>query len=76
MAGAFAGTRRQDDGNFQAQYFAITASDQADGQIRGTHGTKQERGRAVSAGFEAVDMRKMTVVQAIQAGYEYAMSVV
>jgi len=73
MAGYFGGRRKLERPDFPAVVFATTQRDFG-GQTRGSHGTSQERGSAVEAGFLSAYQQRHDINAAVQAGFQYAMS--
>lgn len=73
MCGVFSAYRRRDNKNFEANYFAMTMREL--GTLnRETHGTKQERGFAVAAGYRAAWQTDQDFDEIVKAGYDYAMA--
>jgi hypothetical protein len=73
MAGYFAGLRKTKNPQYQAVVFATTLYSYG-GQLRGSHGTEDERGQAVAEGFKASFEQKLSLSAAIAAGLKFAMS--
>ncbi|WFU89006.1 metalloprotease [Rhizobium sp. CC1099] len=73
LAGYFAGKRKLANANFPAVIFATTQQSFGDNNVnsKGHHGTGQERGAAVQAGFEAAFTQKLDLNGAIAAGLAY-----
>ena len=74
MSGYYAAVRHTRDSSFPAVAFAQTMSDLG-GATRGTHGTRQERGRAVLNGYQFGFQRDRSIGEAAQAGLQYAVSI-
>jgi hypothetical protein len=74
MSGAFAAVRQKEYDRFPAAAFALTMWDLG-GSDRGTHGTREERGNAVSAGYQDGSKSDITLNNIVTAGFQYAMSV-
>ena len=77
LAGYFAGTRRLARSDFPAAVFADAQFNAGDNMVSNPnhHGTAQERGAAVSAGYIAAFRDKKTFDDAISAGIDYVRSV-
>lgn len=73
MSGFFAGLRSLEYPDYPAMIFATTFRSLG-GAIRGTHGTRDERGLAVAAGFTAAKEQRLSVVDGLDQAYRYAMS--
>lgn len=73
LAGYFAGTRRLARSDFPASTFADAQFNAGDNMISHPdhHGTGEERGEAVSAGYFAAYRHKKTFEDAITAGIDY-----
>jgi hypothetical protein len=74
MSGAFAGFRHRDEPNFPAVVFATTMRGLG-GLSRQTHGTSEERGRAVLAGYRASSEASHALDDVVDAGFHYALSI-
>ena len=76
LAGYFAGIRKSERSDFPAALFAITQRRYGDYNVgsRNHHGTPEERGNAVVAGFDAA-RRGLDMRTAAQAGVRYVRSV-
>lgn len=73
MSGFFAGLRQLEEPEFPAVAFAATMRDLG-GDVRGTHGTRMERGRAVVEGFKAAKAGSPSIDAAVEGGYRFAMA--
>ncbi len=73
IAGYFAGRRKLERPDYPAVAFATTMRDYGEPN-RGTHGTPDERGRAVERGFLAAYQRQLDVDEAVRNGFQFAMS--
>lgn len=73
FAGFFAGTRKRERDDFPAAVFAVTQFNFGDNRIDHPqhHGTKEERGAAISQGFEAGYRRQLSLGDAIAASIAY-----
>lgn len=74
MSGYYAGARTLSDKKFPAVAFVITQRSLV-GYERKTHGSKEQRGAAVEAGFKAGFDQKMQFSAAMDAAVAYAMEV-
>jgi hypothetical protein len=70
MAGYYAGRRKLEHADFPAVAFATTQRDFGGGD----HGTGDQRGNAVQQGFLDAYKAKLTIADAIQAGFTYSMA--
>lgn len=70
MAGYFAGRRKLEHPDFPAAVFASTQNSFGGGD----HGSPQQRGAAVQAGFLAAYQKRLQGSDAIQAGFNYSMA--
>ncbi|MFZ5746137.1 MAG: metalloprotease [Pseudomonadota bacterium] len=70
MAGYFAGTRKLEHADYPAVVFATTQRYFGGGD----HGSGEQRGAAVQAGFLAGYQRRMSIGDAQQTGFNYAMA--
>lgn len=73
MSGAFGAMRQKDYDQFPAAAFSLTMWD-IGGVVRGTHGTREERGKAVATGFQAAK-NNSDLSDVVTAGFQYSMSV-
>jgi hypothetical protein len=73
MAGFFSGLRRRANPAYPAVVFATTLRSLG-GTARGTHGTQEERGRAVAEGFKAAVQDRLDAVDGIGRAESYAMA--
>ena len=73
FAGFFAGTRKLQKPDFPAAVFAVTQFNMGDTRIdhEGHHGTPEERGAAITAGFNAAFRNRMDLASAIDASIRY-----
>jgi hypothetical protein len=73
FAGFFAGVRKRERADFPAAVFAVTQFNMGDPHINHPqhHGTKEERGEAISRGFEASFRQHLTLSDAIEASVAY-----
>ena len=76
LAGYFAGVRKLERPGFPAAVFAMTQYSFGDNMINdpGHHGTAEERGQAISAGFEVAYRQKRKLSEAIQISTNYVQS--
>ncbi|MBA5639801.1 metalloprotease [Duganella sp. LX20W] len=76
FAGYFAGVRKLQRPNFPAAVFAMTQYHFGDNMVNdpGHHGTPEERGAAISKGFEIAYREKRSLSEAIQAANNFALS--
>lgn len=77
LAGYFAGRRKLEKASFPAAVFAATQYSFGDNAYGSPdhHGTEQERGAAVVAGFKAAYRSKYSVSEAIESGIQYVMTI-
>ncbi len=73
LAGYFSGLRRLDRNDYPAVVFAQT-QESFGGPTRGSHGTGAERAEAVVEGFKAAYERRVSVSDAVQQGFQFAMA--
>lgn len=73
FAGYFAGIRKQERDDFPAAVFALTQFNAGDDMVNdpGHHGTNDERGAAISRGFEAGYRQRLTLSDAIETSVAY-----
>jgi putative neutral zinc metallopeptidase len=73
FAGFFAGTRKRERGDFPAAIFALTQFNSGDNMIEDSqhHGTQEERGAAISRGFDAAYRDHLSLPDAIEASIAY-----
>lgn len=73
FAGFFAGIRKREREDFPAAIFAVTQFNMGDDRTSHPlhHGTKEERGAAISQGFEAGYRRQLSLGDAIEASVAY-----
>lgn len=73
FAGFFAGVRKREREDFPAAVFAVTQFEAGDDMINDPqhHGTKEERGAAISRGFEAGYRQRLSLSDAIEASVAY-----
>jgi hypothetical protein len=73
LAGYFAGIRKLERPNFPAAVFALTQYNSGDNMInhQSHHGTPQDRGAAISRGFEAAFRERRQLGEAIQVSINY-----
>jgi hypothetical protein len=73
FAGFFAGIRKREREDFPAAVFAVTQFESGDDRVNHPqhHGTKEERGAAISQGFEAGYRRRLSLSEAIEASLNY-----
>lgn len=73
LAGYFAGRRKLERPSFPAAVFALTQYNFGDNMINdpGHHGTPEERGAAISRGFEVAFREKSNLSEAIQISTNY-----
>jgi hypothetical protein len=76
FAGFFAGVRKLERPTFPAAVFALTQYNLGDTEFasRHHHGTPEERGRAITRGFEVAYDERRTLEQAIEVGLAYALA--
>jgi hypothetical protein len=70
MAGYYAGVRKKQDANFPAVMFAATTSLYGGGE----HGTPEQRGAAINAGFNRAFYANDETVVAARQAFDYAMA--
>jgi hypothetical protein len=73
FAGYFAGARKREREDFPAAVFAVTQFNAGDDMINDPqhHGTKEERGAAISRGFEAAYRERLSLSDAIETSVAY-----
>jgi len=73
FAGFFAGLRKREREDFPAAVFALTQFNAGDSYVGDAqhHGTNEERGAAISKGFEASYRQHLTLSDAIEASVAY-----
>lgn len=73
FAGYFAGVRKRERQDFPAAIFALTQFNSGDNMIDHPehHGTKEERGAAISRGFDAAYRDRLSLSDAIEASVAY-----
>lgn len=76
LAGYYAGLRKRSNPNYPAAVVALTQFNQGDHRTTSEshHGTPQERGQAVSVGFEASFKRQLTLAAAVEESTRYVMA--
>jgi hypothetical protein len=76
LAGYFAGVRKLERPSYPAAYFAQTQANFGDTNYGnpGHHGTPDERGRAVVAGFKAAYEQRKNVSDAIEEGVRFVLA--
>jgi hypothetical protein len=77
MAGFFAVRHKEDNPAFPAAEFALSQSNSGDPYTwePDHHGTRQERGAAVEAGYKARKLQGLSLSEAIEQGVQYVASV-
>jgi hypothetical protein len=77
LAGYFAGRRKLERADFPAVTFASTQYSSGDGEfgMPGHHGTAQERGAAVVAGFNSAYRARESFGAALETGINYVMTI-
>jgi predicted metalloprotease len=73
FAGYFSGTRKLERPGFPAAVFALTQYNAGDDKVSDPehHGTNDERGAAVSRGFESAYRQRQSLSDAIEASVAY-----
>ena len=73
FAGYFAGIRKRERRDFPAAIFALTQFNSGDNMIndREHHGTHEERGAAITRGFDAAYRDRQSLAEAVEASVAY-----
>jgi len=73
FAGFFAGLRKRERSDFPAAVFALTQYSYGDNELNSPehHGTPEERGAAISRGFDASYRERLSLSDAIEASVDY-----